>query len=92
MSSIWTPDEERFINRIKKTPSQRQLQDVEDRCRAEMKEQMRSFIGKANTVLNQRTIQYIAKQVITKYNNELVERGFDATIKFTLQPLDPEDG
>jgi predicted secreted Zn-dependent protease len=82
--SVWEPEEERFINRLKQTPTQRQIDEIRRRCAEDLKKAMQSFIGKSNTQLNQETINHLAQSIVQKHQRELDERGFSYTIKLSF--------
>jgi hypothetical protein len=82
--SVWEPEEERFINRLRQTPAERQILDIRSRCEAELKTAYASFLNARNTPLTQETIKYIAKQVVRKYNNELEARGINYQISLGI--------
>ncbi len=85
--SVWEPDEERFINRLRQAPSERQLADIKERCRAELKKAMQSFLGKPNTQLTQETINYLTQQIVKKFQNEIDERGFSYELQVSMTPM-----
>ena len=87
----WEPEEERFINKIKRSPTQRQIDEIRNRCEGELKRAMRAFVGKVSNELNQRTIDYLTQQILTKYNNELEERGFTYKIGIKFSHKEPGD-
>jgi len=84
--SVWEPDEERFINRLKTTPSERQIADIRRRCGEELKKAMQSFLYRGHTRLLQETIDNITNIIVKKYQQELDDRGFTYELKVTMTP------
>lgn len=80
MTQPWEPEEERFINQCRRSPRERDIAEVQARCKAELGFKLKSFLGALSTPITQRQIDIVTRETVAKYNQELRDRGINYEI------------